>query len=60
MNDHNTTLQRYDWYHIVYDTYPNATGPREPLIQEEKGKNRWGGVYVRKKPRHDDVAQQEK
>ena len=38
------------------DTDPNATGPRESLIQEEKGKNRWGRVYVRKRPRNDDVA----
>ena len=38
------------------DTDPNATRPRESLIQEEKGKNRWGRVYVRKRPRNDDVA----
>ena len=38
------------------DTDPNATGPRESLIQEEKGKNRWSRVYVRKRPRNDDVA----
>ncbi|KAL5147491.1 hypothetical protein HKD37_06G017172 [Glycine soja] len=38
------------------DKNPNATGPRESLIQEEKGKNRWGRVYVRKRTKNDDMA----
>lgn len=38
------------------DTDSNAIRPKEPLIQEENGKNRWGKVYVRKRPRKNDVA----
>ncbi|WVY95515.1 hypothetical protein V8G54_034603 [Vigna mungo] len=40
----------------TYDTNLNAIGLNDLLIQEEKGKNRWGRVYERKNTRKGDVA----
>jgi len=40
----------------LVDTDPNTIGFKEPMIQEENGKNRWGRVYERKRSRKNDVA----